>query len=226
MLLSLLFQYSMDWTSFWLIGRDLTLVGSQIKLVRLHPTFSFLVISGSWLIPSPVQSARDQSRRTKGVCTWLVHHHVNLSSAGKTFAPILDCSFLKFTTFYALSMWDQRKRIYVYEWTWALFRQGYFLGHSLVQGLTLFFFWYISSSRRYWIYLFWSISCGYQKVLTHSVIWYPIGCVLVHGQTMVKGLVDFMRVIAMSQQSKRAWWVFPYLVCVLFFFILIFEFGL
>lgn len=45
------------------------------------------MITGSWLIPSPVRSASGQLRRTKGVCTWLVRHHVNLSFAGKTVTP-------------------------------------------------------------------------------------------------------------------------------------------
>lgn len=72
-----------------------------------------------------------------------------------------------------------------------------FLGHSLVQGLTLF------------IILILKYLCWNQKVLT-SVIWYHLGYVLVHGQTMVKGPVDFMLVIAMNLQSKRAWWVFQF----------------
>lgn len=45
--------------------------------------------------------------------------------------------------------------------------------------------------------------CGYPKVLTRVL--YLVGYVLVRGQTMGKGLVDFMHVIAMNQQNKRAW---------------------
>lgn len=46
--------------------------------------------------------------------------------------------------------------------------------------------------------------CDYPKVLTRGVL-YLVGYVLVRGQTMGKGLVDFMHVIAMNQQNKRVW---------------------
>lgn len=52
-------------------------------LVIPHLNCYISVFSGYWLIPSLVQGASDQLRKTKAVCIWHAHLRVNSNFAGK-----------------------------------------------------------------------------------------------------------------------------------------------
>lgn len=131
-----------------------------------------MVITGSWLIPSPVRSASGQLKRTKGVCTWLVRHHVNLSFAGKTLTPrpilyirllFLELHYLPCTLFVGA---QKKRNIFINEHVLSFYMMkslGWFsskiiLGHSLgllFQGFSLFVIHVKVDDHR--IYSFWNM---------------------------------------------------------------------